>query len=640
MIRSRRGLGEPQVGPISSGLGQVLFYYLDADPDLYSLEELRTIQDWIVKRNLQTVRGVTEVLSIGGHVKQYQVVVDPQRLRQYALSIGDVLEAVGTNNLNVGASFLEVAGEEYIVRSVGIAETIADLNQITIGVRLGTPIRITDVARVEVGPEIRRGLVTRNGQGEVVVGFVLKLLGSNTSTVIARVEDRLDRIQAALPEGVQLVPYYEQSGLVSRATNTVITALWQGLILVVIVLALFLGDFRSSLIVALSLPFSVLLAFLLMLQFGISANLMSLGGLAVGIGMMVDATIVVVENIYRWLQKDPDPVERKVHLVARAAKEVGRPVFFAIAIVILVFLPLFTLRGVEGTMFRPLAYTIALAMLGSLLFSLTVAPVLAQYLLKRRGNGQHTDIEPDAEAIRVEVPIVRWLQAGYRPVLAWALDHRRSVIVGTVALMIMGALVFPFLGTEFIPVLNEGTLLVRATAPPSVSLRESTAIVGRLEREFLGFPEVTQVVSRIGRGEIGAHADPVNNAEIFVDLRPQDEWETASNPDALVLAMQERLADVPGVQLNFTQPIAAAVDELLTGIKAQIAVKIFGDDLDVLLEKAGEVSTVLAGVDGASEIQSRPGKRATTTADQTRPNCPCTVRDPCSRCSGDREGWR
>lgn len=596
------GLGDPRMGPISSGLGQILFYYLDDDTGTYTLEQLRTTQDWIVKRNLQTVRGVTEVLSIGGQVKQYQVVVDPGSLRKYDLSLHDVLEAVEANNLNVGASFLEVAREEYIVRSVGLAETLGDLGNITIVTRGGTPVRVADVARVEIGPEIRRGLVTRNGEGEVVVGFVLKLLGTNTSTVIDRVEDRLDQIRTALPEGVRLVPYYEQSGLIGRATGTVTTALWQGLILVVAVLALFLGNLRSSIIVALSLPFSILLTFLLMLQFGISANLMSLGGLAVGIGMMVDAAIVVVENIFRWLKDDPDPDEPKVHLVSRAAKEVARPVFFAISIVIVVFLPLFTLQGVEGTMFRPLAYTIALAMVGSLLFSLTLAPVLAQHLLKRKIVGEGTDApegSPDSEEVR----IVKWAQARYRPLLLWALDHRSPVILGTAALMAVGLGVFPFLGTEFIPTLNEGTLLVRATMAPSIALTESTATVTRLEEQFLTFPEVTQVVSRIGRGEVGAHADPVNNAEIFVDLKPDDEWETAQDREALVSAMQERLEEVPGVQLNFTQPIAAAVDELLTGIKAQIAVKLFGDDLDVLLEKANEIAGVLSEVDGASEIQ-------------------------------------
>jgi len=595
------GLGEPAMGPISSGLGQILFYYLDADRERYSLEELRTIQDWIVKRNLQTVRGVTEVLSIGGHVRQYQVVVRPEALRQYDLSLHEVLEAVETNNLNVGASFLEIAREEYLVRSVGLAETLEDIADITVVTREGTPIRVADVADVMLGPEIRRGLVTRNGEGEVVVGFVLKLLGTNTSTVIESVEQRLEQIRTALPEGVSLVPYYEQSSLVERATSTVTTALWQGLLLVLVVLALFLGNLRSSVIVAMSLPFSILLTFILMRQLGISANLMSLGGLAIGIGMMVDAAIVVVENVYRWMEEDPDPDEPRIHLVSRAAREVGRPIFFAIAIVVLVFLPLFTLRGVEGTMFRPLAYTIALAMLGSLVFSLTVAPVLANLLLRRRSTSGGADAvqRPAAGGLR-------WMSAlerRYARTLAWALDHPKAVGGGTLALLAAGVLAFPFLGREFIPTLNEGTLLVRATMAPSIALTESASAIQRVERAFMEFPEVTQVVSRIGRGEVGAHADPVNNAEIFIDLLPQDEWTTADDREGLAIAMQERLGEMPGVQLNFTQPIAAAVDELLTGVRAQIAIKLFGDDLDVLLEKAGEIAAAVGEVEGASEVQ-------------------------------------
>lgn len=601
-----KGLGDPRMGPISSGLGQILFYYLDADSTRYSLEELRTVQDWIVKRNLQTVRGVTEVLSIGGHVRQYQVVVNPSALRQYALSLHDVLEAVETNNLNVGASFLEVAREEYIVRSVGLAENLEDIASITVATREGTPVRVRDLADVRLGPEIRRGLVTRNGQGEVVVGFVLKLMGTNTSTVIDRVEERLEQIRSALPEGVQLVPYYEQSSLVARATGTVTSALWQGLILVVAVLAFFLGNVRSSVIVALSLPFSVLLTFILMNLTGLSANLMSLGGLAIAIGMMVDAAIVVVENVFRWLREDPDPEEPRIHLVARATREVGRPIFFAIAIVILVFMPLFTLRGVEGTLFRPLAYTIAFAMLGSLLFALTVAPVLGSYLLKRRpatDGKEGSEGEPAGASSHAETRLVRRLQGWYGPILDWCLRRRGLVLGGTGGLVAVGVITFSFLGTEFIPTLNEGTLLIRATMAPSISLTESTATVQRIERALMEFPEVTQVVSRIGRGEVGAHADPVNNSEIFVDLRPRRDWETAGSRDDLVGIMQARLGEFPGVQLNFTQPIAATVDELLTGIKAQIAVKIFGPDLDVLLAKADEVSEVLAGVEGASEVQ-------------------------------------
>lgn len=592
------GLGDPEMGPISSGLGQVLFYYLDAPSGEYTLEALRTIEDWIVKRNLQTVAGVTEVLSIGGDVRQYQVVVAPARLRQYDLSLHDVLAAIEANNLNAGASFLDVANEEYLVRSVGLVGTLDDIGNITIRSRDGTPLRVRDVAELRLGPEIRRGLVTRNGEGEVVVGFVLKLLGTNTSTVIDVIQERVGEIQQALPDGVQIVPYYEQAGLVDRATHTVTKALQEGLLLVVLVLALFLGNVRSSFIVALSLPFALLFTFLLMLYFGISANLMSLGGLAIGIGMMVDAGVVMIENVYRVLATSTDTEEPRIHLISRAAREVARPVFFGITIIILVFLPLFTLQGVEGTMFRPLAYTIALAMLGSLLFALTGAPVLASFLLKRAPAA-----ETGAPDMHHETRLTRWVQNRYRPLLVWSLTHRSAVVGGTVALVAVGAVIFPLLGREFIPTLNEGTMLVRATMAPSISLTHATETILRVEREFLRFPEVTQVVSRIGRGEIGAHADPVNNSEIFVDLKPQRDWETASNREDLMAAMQERFEDFPGVQFNFTQPIAAAVDELLTGTKAQIAIKVFGADLDTLIAKAGAVAAVVGTIDGASEIQ-------------------------------------
>lgn len=594
------GLGDPEMGPISSGLGQVLFYYLDAPESRYTLEELRTIEDWIVKRNLQTVRGVTEVLSIGGDVRQYQIVIDPRRLRQFDLSLHDVLAAVGTNNLNAGASFLDVAHEEYLVRSVGLVANLDDIENITIRTTEGTPVRVREVADVRLGPEIRRGLVTRNGEGEVVVGFVLKLLGTNTSTVIADVEARMELIQQALPDGVRVVPYYEQAGLVDRATHTVTKALIEGLVLVVLVLAVFLGDTRSSVIVALSLPFALCFAFLLMLYFGISANLMSLGGLAIGVGMMVDAGVVMIENVHRVLSASAVD-EPRTNVVARAAREVARPVFFGIAIIILVFLPLFTLQGVEGTMFRPLAYTISLAMIGSLLFALTAAPVLASLLLRR---GVHAAPPAESSAVADHGTWLTRVVAGrYRPLLAWSLDNRGAVIGLTVLLVLVGASAFPLLGREFIPTLNEGTMLARATMAPSISLTHATETVTRLEREFLRFPEVTQVVSRIGRGEVGAHADPVNNSEIFVDLLPQRDWTTARSREGLVVAMQERLEHFPGVQLNFTQPIAAAVDELLTGTKAQIAIKIFGGDLDTLIQKAAELAVIVGTVDGASEVQ-------------------------------------
>ena len=376
------GFGEPEMGPISTGMGLVLFYYLDDTTGQYSLEELRTMQDWIVKYNLQTVPGVTEVLGIGGYEKQFQVNIDPNSLLQYDVTISELLETIEANNLNVGAQFIEQNSEEYVVRSVGLATGIPDLENIIVKTVDGTPVYLRDLASIEIGGAIRRGVQTRNGTGEVVSGMVIKLFGTNASTVIGRVEEKVSAINAILPEGVEIVPYYEQKTLVEAAVSTVTSALWQGILLVVLVLFAFLGSVRPSIVVALAIPFSVLFATVFMNQFGISANLMSLGGLAIAIGMMVDGTIVMVENVDRMLRV-AGPDEPRIHVVARACKEVARPVVFAITIIVVVFLPLFTLQGVEGKTFRPLAYTVALAMFGSLVFALFVAPVLSNLLMKR-----------------------------------------------------------------------------------------------------------------------------------------------------------------------------------------------------------------------------------------------------------------
>ena len=378
------GFGDPQMGPISTGMGLVLFYYLEDTTGEYSLEELRTIQDWLIKFHLQTVPGVTEVLGIGGYEKQYQVRVRPAQLLRYDVTLDDVIARVRSNNLNVGAQFLEKNSEEFIVRSVGLATGMEDLRSIVVKTVDGTPIFLSDLAEIGSGGAIRRGLQTRNGTGEVVSGQVVKLFGTNSSTVIGRVESKLEEINKILPDGVRIVPYYEQKTLVEAAVKTVINALLQGVLLVTIVLLVFMGGLRPSIVVALSLPFSVLFAFLLMERFGVSANLMSLGGLAIAIGMMVDGTIVMVENIDRRLRIAPPDMTR-LRTISLACAEVGRPILFAIAIIILVFVPLFTLQGVEGKTFRPLAYTVAMAMFGSLIFALLLAPTLSSMLMRAAG---------------------------------------------------------------------------------------------------------------------------------------------------------------------------------------------------------------------------------------------------------------
>ena len=583
------GFGEPEMGPISTGMGLVLFYYLADESGQYTLEQLRTIQDWIVKFQLQTVPGVTEVLGIGGHEKQFHVSVHPEDLLRYDLTIGDVIDRIRENNLNVGAQFIERNAEEYVVRSEGLATNLRDLEHIVLKSKDGTPVFLGQVADINVGGALRRGLQTRNGTEEVVAGMVIKLFGTNASTVIERVEEKIASINDALPPGVRIVPYYEQKTLVQASVWTVQSALIQGIVLVSLVIVVFLGALRPSVVVALSIPFSVLFATLGMGRFGISANLMSLGGLAIAIGMMVDGTIVLVENVDRLLRERGDEASRK-DVVLQACTEVARPIAFAISIIIIVFLPLFTLQGVEGKTFRPLAYTVALAMGGSLAFALTLAPMLALTVMRApRGRGNR----------------VAWMQfvlRVYRPIVARFVRHRPLAVIVAAALLVIGIAVVPFLGSEFTPRLQEGTLVLRLTMPPSISLAESKRVTMIVERRLMGVEEVTGVVTRIGRGEVGAHADPVNSAEMYILLGPRESWSVGSQEE-LEEVIREGIGRVPGVLTNFTQPIAMTIDELLEGVRAELAIKLYGDDLDALAEKAQEVAQVVSKVRGAADVQ-------------------------------------
>ena len=586
------GFGEPRMGPISTGMGLILFYYLDDTTGRYSLEELRELQDWVVKFHLQTVPGVTEVLGIGGWEKQFQVRVHPEALLRYAVTVGEVIERIEENNLNVGAQFIERNAEEYIVRSVGLATGIRDLENVVIKTKGGTPIHLHEVADVETGGAIRRGVQTRNGVEEVVAGMVIKLFGTNSSTVIDQVEEKLDEINRILPEGVGIVPYYEQKTLVEACVATVTRAIVEGVALVAIVLVVFLGALRPSIVVALSIPFSVLFATLGMGQLGISANLMSLGGLAIAIGMMADGTVVFVENVDRLL-RESDSDEPRMHVIAKACKEVARPITYAVLIIVVVFMPLFTLQGVEGKTFRPLAHTTALAMFGSLVFSVFLVPTVAHGLMRRPRSAGAEAHQPFA---------VRWLLRGYRPLVSFFV-RRRGLAVGLAGvLLLLGVAVVPLLGSEFTPRLQEGTLVLRLTMAPSISLSESTRVTQIVERRLMKIPEIEGVVTRIGRGEIGAHTDPVNNAEIFILLRPESEWRVASQA-ALEGLIRDELGAVPGVLTNFTQPIAMTVDELLEGVRAELAIKLFGDDLDVLADKAAEIAGVVQAVRGAADVQ-------------------------------------
>ena len=591
------GFGEPEMGPITTGLGQILFYFVEDEEGIYDPFELRTIQDWLIKFNLQTVPGVTEVLSIGGEVKQFHILVRPDDLLRYNLTLDEIVETVKVNNANVGAQFIVKNSEEYIVRSVGLAEKISDLERIVLKSEDGTPVYLNQIADVTIGGEIRRGLTTINGQGETVVGMVLKLIGENTSIVIRDVKIRMEEVNKVLPPGIKVKTYYDQATLISKCVKTVTDALIQGIILVTIVLLVFMGGLRPSVVVAIAIPFSIFFAFILMNAAGISANLMSLGGLAIAIGMMVDGTIVMVENVDRHLRMS-EPSASRLQVVARACTEVARPIVFAISIIIIVFLPLFTLGGVEGKTFRPLAYTVALTMGGSLIFALLIAPVAASLLMRRPRQREA------AAAGGGESRIVQFLLIPYQPVVSFFVRFRPLAVGLAVLMLVVGVVIFPFLGSEFVPRLNEGDLLIRATMAPSISLEDARDTILHLERDMMEkFPEVTQVVTRVGRGEVGAHADPVNNAEIFVRLKEREKWTSAKTLDELYSKMSHAFEDFPGVQLNFSQPIAVAVDELISGVKAELAIKIFGADMEVLKEKAAEIETVIRTIEGAADVQ-------------------------------------
>ncbi|MEE8141475.1 MAG: CusA/CzcA family heavy metal efflux RND transporter, partial [Planctomycetota bacterium] len=539
--------------------------------------------------------GVTEVLGIGGFEKQFHVVVHPDALVRYGVTVNEVIDTIRANNLNVGAQFIEKNAEEYIVRSVGLASTIEDIENIIVKAEHGTPIFVKDFADVRVGGAIRRGVQTRNGVEEVVSGMVIKLFGANSSTVIGQVEKKMEEINRLLPEGVQLVPYYEQKTLVESCVATVTDALTEAIALVAIVVLLFMGGLRPSIVVVLTLPFAILFATYWMKYFGISANLMSLGGIAIAIGMMLDGTIVIAENVDRWLRQSK-PSESREQVVLQACVEVGRPIIFAICIIVTVFLPLFTLQGVEGKTFRPLAYTVALAMLGSLAFALFQAPVFS-YLLMRRpkavGEGQESSFV-----------VLRWLLKLYRPVVKFFVGKRALAIALSLGMVLIGVLIFPLLGSEFTPALQEGTIVLRLTMAPSISLRESQRVTMIVERRLMKIPEITGVVTRIGRGEVGAHTDPINSAEMYILLKSKAEWRTSSqSQEELQELIRKQLGEIPGVLTNFTQPIAMTIDELLEGVRAELAVKLFGEDLDVLKEKADEIATVMSTIPGATDVQ-------------------------------------
>jgi cobalt-zinc-cadmium resistance protein CzcA len=577
----------PMLGPIATGLGMVYLYYVEGEG--HSTMELRTIQDWLIKFELKSVPEVSQVLSIGGDIKQFQVLIDPQILLKYGLAISDLVERIQKNNQNVGASFITKGQEEYIVRSVGLAKTVADLNSIVVANYQGTPVRLQDVARVEILPAIKRGSALVNGEGEKVVGMVLKLFGSNTAKVITDLEERILEINRTLPEGVRIVPFYNQASLVRSCFSTVSTNLLVGILLIIIVLFLFMGDFPSAMITVLSLPFSILFSFILMQRFNLAADLISFGGLAIAIGLIADAAIILVENIHRHLKVD---CEDKLPGIVAAGQEVGRPLFFAIVIIILVFLPIFTLTGVEGIMFRPMGFTISFALLGSIVFALISIPALSYFIFRR-----------SKEVCLQESFLIRNIKKVFLPFFAACQKRRKLVFLVTFLIFAFGMTLVPFLGREYIPYLEEGTLHLRATFDPNIALEEVISTTTEIEKVIIEVPEVTGVLSRIGRGEVGSHAHMINDAEILIRLNPVQKWKAFKSKDELIHEIEHRLEEFPGINLNMTQPIAHNLDELLTGVKAQLAVKVYGEDFEILSRIATQIKDRIGVIQGAADVQ-------------------------------------
>jgi heavy metal efflux system protein len=579
----------PLLGPVVSSFSNVYMYYLKSNTG--DLIDLRTIQDWLVSRRLRAVPGVGNVVSYGGFVKQYQVLVSPNKLRGYGLSVPDVVEALSANNANAGGNFIERGGEEVIIRGLGRVDNEEDIKNIVLKSHQGTPVKVGQVADVIVGPAFRRGSASMDGQGEAVTGIVLTRKGANTKAVVEKVTARIKEIAAELPPGVTIHPYYDQTELVDKTIDTVKEILLFSSGLVIVILTAILLDISAALIVAVVIPLSLLFSFILMKFTGLSANLMTLG--AVDFGVIVDASVVMVENIFRHLS-NPDndhlsPV-RKLKVVLQAAQEVGRPIVFAIFIIISVYFPLFTLEGVEGRMFHPLALTFIYALLGALLFSLTLVPVLCFWVLKLPLREKHN-------------PVMTYVRDRYEPLLKAAINNPKKILVISSIALLLSFCTVPWLGSEFIPSLDEGSILLRTKLSPSVAHTESRRMANIVEKIIKRFPEVTVIVSRIGRSGMGSDLDGVDNADVYIGLKPKGEWKTTHDKEQLVNMMAKELDKVPGLIYSFSQPIADMVDDLIAGIKADLGIKIFGEDVETLDALASKIQQTVSKVRGAADMQ-------------------------------------
>jgi len=587
----------PVLGPVSTGLGEVYQYTLDKPDDgdreltQKELTERRIVQDWMVRPLLRSIPQVAEINSQGGYVKQYQVLVNPDRMKHYGISLDQVYQGLARNNANSGGGILPQYAEQYLIRGVGLIETLDDISNIVLSESNGTPIYVRDVGQVSMGHEVRYGALIKNGVTESVGGIVLMMRGGNAKEVVSRIKDRVAEInsQGMLPDGLQIVPYYDRSELVDASLWTVAKVLLEGIALVVVVLFIFLGDVRSSLIVVATLVLTPLLTFFFMNQLGISANLMSLGGLAVAIGLMVDGSVVVVENAFEHLGRPNKYGKRKIQIILNAVIEVATPVVFGIGIIILVFLPLMTLQGMEGKMFAPLAYTIAIALAISLFLSMTLSPVLSSYLLK--GGAEH------------DTRVIAFMKRHYLRMLDWVLGNAKKTLILAVGAFVASVALLPLLGTAFIPEMKEGSIVPGINRVPNISLEESIALEKQAMAIIMGVPGVKSAISGVGRGESPADPQAQNESTPIVSLKPKSEWPDGWTQNTIEAEIQKRLQVIPSAQIVMAQPISDRVDEMVTGVRSDVAVKVFGEDLDRLLQKAQEIARVAGGVEGARDIR-------------------------------------
>ena len=609
---------ETEMGPIATGLGEIYHYTIRAKEGYehkYSLTQLRTMQDWIVRKQLSGTPGVAEVSGWGGYVKQYEVAINTDQLNASGVSVSEVFDALQRNNANTGGSYIEQNSNQYYIRGIGVVKNLEDVANITVKTVDGTPVKVGDVAKVQLGHATRFGAVTRNGEGEVVAGIAIMLKGENFQEVIKNVKERISQIQKSLPEGVVIEPFIDRTNLVDRVEGTIAHNLIEGGLIVIFVLVIFLGNWRAGLVVASVIPLSMLFAFGMMKTFGIDGNLMSLG--AIDFGMIVDSAVIIVEAVVTHIntghfsqpevraaylaqcQKEGNAVpfaltqkqmDEEVHF---SASRIRQSAAFGEIIIMIVYIPLMTLVGIEGKMFRPMALTVFFAILGAFILSLTYVPIASSLLLSRKVHHRKTFSDK----------MIEKLQGWYRPILDWVLARNRDVITGAVALFCVSVVGFKYLGGEFIPSLEEGDFAVEMSMSQGTSLSQMVESCSKAEKLLKKeYPEIKQVVSRIGSAEIPTDPMPVERADIMIALKPKAEWTSAKTTPELMEKMEETLSAIPGLEAEISQPIQMRNNELLTGIKQDVAIKIFGDDLDVLTQQAGKVKKMIEGVPGVSGI--------------------------------------